>query len=182
MPPWANTFCVIDVVQHILNSNSCQDRGALRTQRPVFPRSHRYWNMFSGAVFVLSKMTWSTRCWLASLCLLPGNVLGSNLLVSHFSGSVYSLSLTTNNGTGTLAITSTLRAGGRTPSWLTLDSATGNLYVTDEAQYGSPVLTTLKVNNDNSLQLVNTAPTSGGGVHSSLYGGNDGRGFFAVAE
>lgn len=125
---------------------------------------------------------WPKTSWLASLCLLPGTVLGANLLVSHFSGSIYSLSLTTKNGTGQLAITSTLRAGGRTPSWLTLDSAAGNLYVTDEAQFGSPVLTTLKVNSDNSVQLVSTAPTSGGGVHSALYGGNDGRGFFAVAE
>lgn len=127
-------------------------------------------------------MMWSVRSWLASLCLLPGTALGANLLLSHFSGSIYSLSLTTNNGKGQLAITSTLRAGGLTPSWLTLDSAAGNLYVTDEAQYGSPVLTTLKVNNDNSVQLVSTAPTSGGGVYSSLYGGSDGRGFFAVAE
>lgn len=127
-------------------------------------------------------MMWSVRSWLGASCLFPGTVLGANLLVSHFSGSIYSLSLTTNNGTGQLAITSTLRAGGRTPSWLTLDSATGNLYVTDEAEYGAPVLTTLKVNNDNSVQLVGTAPTSGGGVHSELYGGNDGRGFFAVAE
>jgi hypothetical protein len=125
---------------------------------------------------------WSTRSWLASLCLLPGTVLGAKLLVSHFSGSIYSLSLTTNNGTGQLFVTSTLRAGGRTPSWLTLDSTTGSLYVTDEAQYGSPVLTTLKVNNDSSVQLASTAPTSGGGVHSALYGGNGGRGFFAVAE
>lgn len=129
-----------------------------------------------------TTMMWSVRSWLASLCLLPETVLGANLLVSHFSGSIYSLSLTTSNGKGQLAITSTLRAGGLTPSWLTLDSATGNLYVTDEAQYGSPVLTTLKVNNDNSVQLVSTAPTSGGGVYSSLYGGSDGRGFFAVAE
>ncbi|KAG6357208.1 hypothetical protein INS49_015086 [Diaporthe citri] len=127
-------------------------------------------------------MMWSARSWLAALCLLPETVLSANLLVSHFSGSIYSLSLKTSNGKGQLAITSTLRAGGLTPSWLTLDSATGNLYVTDEAQYGAPVLTTLKVNNDNSVQLVSTAPTSGGGVHSSLYGGSDGRGFFAVAE
>lgn len=127
-------------------------------------------------------MMWSARSWLASLCLLPETVLSANLLVSHFSGSIYSLSLNTSNGKGQLAITSTLRAGGLTPSWLTLDSATGNLYVTDEAQYGAPVLTTLKVNNDNSVQLVSTAPTSGGGVHSATYGGSDGRGFFAVAE
>lgn len=126
---------------------------------------------------------WSVRSWLALVCLLPGTVLGANLLVSHFSGSIYSLSLTTSGGKGQLAITSTLRAGGRTPSWLTLDPANGNLYVTDEAQYGSPVLTTLKVNSsNNTVQLVSTAPTGGGGVHSVLYGGSDGKGFFAVAE
>lgn len=68
------------------------------------------------------------------------------------------------------------------PSWLTLDSATGNLYVTDETSYGSPVLTSLSVAADGSLKVTGTARTPGGEIHSTLYGGSDGRGFIAAAE
>lgn len=181
--PWANTCCVIGAVQAYFELKILPRARCFRPQRPALPRWHWYRTTFSCTEFLrLFKMMWTAGGWLSSLWLLPGTVLGANLLVSHFSGGIYSLSLTISNGTGQLAVTSTLRAGGRTPSWLTLDSAAGNLYVTDEAQYGSPVLTSLKVNNDSSVQLVSTAPTSGGGVHSVLYGGNDGRGFFAVAE
>lgn len=66
------------------------------------------------------------------------------------------------------------------PSWLTLDS--GNLFVNDEAETGSPVLTTLEVDANNSVQLAATANGSPGQVHSSLYGGVDGKGFIVLAQ
>lgn len=113
--------------------------------------------------------------------MLPA-ALGANLLVSHYSGNLYSLSLTASGGTGTLAIKQTLRAGGSMPSWLTLDSATGTLYVTDESTYGSPVLTTVSVASDGTLKTLATARANGGEVHSALYGGSDGKGFIAAAE
>lgn len=121
------------------------------------------------------------------LGLAPTTALGANLLASHYSGSIFSLSLTPSNGTGagslaTLAMSSMLQAGGAMPSWLTLDSATGNLYVNDESEVGTPVLTTLLVHADNSAQLVANATDSPGQVHNSLYGGVDGRGFIAVAQ
>lgn len=68
------------------------------------------------------------------------------------------------------------------PSWLTLDSATGTLYVTDESTNGSPVLTTVTVAADGTLKTVSTARSNGGDVHSVLYGGTDGKGFIAAAE
>lgn len=126
----------------------------------------------------------STRACLsvvALLCTLP-SALAANLLVSHYSGNVYSLSLTTSGETGTLAIKQTLRAGGVMPSWLTLDSEAGKLYVTDESSWGSPVITELSVTPDGTLAPVVTASTTGGDLHSCLYGGSDGKGFIATAE
>ena len=108
--------------------------------------------------------------------------LGANLLVSHYNGNLYSLALTTSGATGSLAIKQTLRAGGTMPSWLTLDSATGTLYVTDESTYGSPVLTTVSVGANGNLATVSTARSNGGELHSTLYGGADGKGFIAAAE
>jgi hypothetical protein len=68
------------------------------------------------------------------------------------------------------------------PSWLTLDSASGNLYCVDEAEYGSPVLTNLAVGSDGTVKSVVTARSTGGELHSSLYGGSNGKGYIAVAE
>jgi hypothetical protein len=109
-------------------------------------------------------------------------VLGANLLVSHYNGNLYSLSLTTSGATGTLSIKQTLRAGGSMPSWLTLDSTSGTLYVTDESSYGSPVLTSVAVAADGTLRTASTARSNGGELHSTLYGGSDGKGFIAAAE
>lgn len=119
--------------------------------------------------------------------LLPSTAFGASLVASHFSGFIYSLSLTTGNGTndtsaGVLAITSKLRAGGGMPSWLTLDSVSGNIFVNDESEDGTPLLTALKVNADNSVELVANATGSAGQVHNSLYGVSNGTRFIAVAQ
>lgn len=123
---------------------------------------------------LLAKLT-------AALCALPV-VLGANLLVSHYNGNIYSLSLTTNGASGTLAIKQTLKAGGSMPSWLTLDSANGIVYVTDESTYGSPVLTSISVSADGALKVLAAPKSNGGELHSTLYGGSDGKGFIAAAE
>ncbi|OIW29380.1 3-carboxy-cis,cis-mucoante lactonizing enzyme [Coniochaeta ligniaria NRRL 30616] len=117
----------------------------------------------------------------AAACLIQA-ALGANLLVSHYNGNLYSLSLTTSGAAGSLSIKQTLRAGGSMPSWLTLDSAAGTLYVTDESTYGSPVLTTVSVAADGTLKTASTARSNGGELHSTLYGGADGKGFIAAAE
>lgn len=115
-----------------------------------------------------------------------GPARAANLLVSHYSGFIYSLSLTPSNGTvpASLALTSTLQGGGQTPSWLTLDAASSSLFVSDESELATPdpVLSNLQVNADNSVQVVANATGSPGQVHSTLYGGADGKGFIALAQ
>ncbi|KAJ9132580.1 3-carboxy-cis,cis-mucoante lactonizing enzyme [Coniochaeta hoffmannii] len=124
----------------------------------------------------------SLKASLSAAAYLVQAALGANLLVSHYNGNLYSLALTTSGATGSLTIKQTLRAGGTMPSWLTLDSATGKLYVTDESTYGNPVLTTVSVAADGTLSTVSTARSNGGELHSTLYGGADGKGFIAAAE
>ena len=113
-----------------------------------------------------------------------GSLAATTLLASHYSGTLYTLTLTGNAssaaGTAKLAITSQLRAGGTMPSWLTLDSAARTLYVTDESSFGGASLTALSVSADGSLKVTGTARTTGGELHSGLYGEHGG--FIAVAE
>ncbi|KAK3686116.1 Lactonase, 7-bladed beta-propeller-domain-containing protein [Podospora appendiculata] len=111
-----------------------------------------------------------------------GATAAANLLVSHYNGNLYSLSFTQNSATGQLAVKQTVKAGGSMPSWLTLDSDSGNLWVTDESTYGSPVLTQLQVASDGTMKVTGTLKSNGGEVHSALYGGSDGKGFIAAAE
>ncbi|KAK3936649.1 Lactonase, 7-bladed beta-propeller-domain-containing protein [Diplogelasinospora grovesii] len=122
-------------------------------------------------------------CASAILLALP-TALGASakLLVSHYNGNLYSLSLTTSGTTGQLAVKQSLKAGGTMPSWLTLDSDTGNLWVTDESTGGSPVLTQLSVGSDGTMKITGTSRSNGGEVHSAIYGGADGKGFIAAAE
>lgn len=122
----------------------------------------------------------------AALLSVTGIANGASLLVSHFSGSIFSLSLTPGNGTSTasLSISSTCQGGGTTPTWLTFDAASGGLFVSDESELAtpSPLLSRLQVNVDNSVQVISSATGSPGQVHSTLYGGVDGKGFIAVAQ
>ena len=117
------------------------------------------------------------------LALLPATALGQSLLVSHYNGNLYSLTLTVNGGTGKLAVTSSIKACGQMPSWLTLDAEAKTLYCTDEsgANIGS-TLTALSVGADGSLKVTATARSPGGEVHSGLYGGSNGKGFLALAD
>jgi hypothetical protein len=114
----------------------------------------------------------------AALCVLPA-VLGQNLLVSHYNGNVYSVSF---SGTA-LAIKSQIKAGGQMPSWLTLDAASGSVWVTDESTGGSnKQMYQLTVGSDLSLKSSGTSKANGGELHSCLYGGSDGKGYIAAAE
>ncbi|ERT00602.1 hypothetical protein HMPREF1624_01829 [Sporothrix schenckii ATCC 58251] len=121
----------------------------------------------------------------ALLCLIPSVSLAttSNLLVSHYNGNLYTLALTTGTGTPSLAVTSSIKACGQMPSWLTLDKVGGTVYCTDEsgANTGS-TLTALSVGANGALKVAGTDRTPGGELHSTLYGGSDGRGFIAAAE
>ena len=120
---------------------------------------------------------------LAIASLVP-SAFGANLLVSHFSGSVYSLSYKegTVDSDAALLVKSSVQGCGKMPTWLTLDSANGTLYCFDEESTGSGVVSSYAVANDGSLKLSGSAQTVGKDVHGWLYGGDDGKGFVSLAE
>lgn len=113
------------------------------------------------------------------LTLLATPALSSTLLASHFSGTVYTLTL--SDSAADLAVTSQVEPGGM-PSWLTLDSETSTLYVTDESWLGGTKLSAWSVGEDGELSEAGEAPTEGGELHCSLFGGEDGRGFIAASQ
>ncbi|KAG7113669.1 6-phosphogluconolactonase like protein [Verticillium longisporum] len=107
----------------------------------------------------------------------------SKLIASHFSRSLYSLALSDTNE---LAIGSSVPSGNFWPSWLDLDAETSTLYVPDGAFWSAPNgLTTFTVEADGSLTPAEAsiqAVTDGGEVHSTRYGGVDGKSFIAMAH
>ncbi len=121
----------------------------------------------------------------ALLCLVPATALAATtrLLASHYNGNIYTLTLTTGSGTPSLAVSSSIKACGQMPSWLTLDKEAANVYCTDEsgANTGSS-LTALSVGANGALKITGTDRTPGGELHSTLFGGSDGQGFIAAAE
>ncbi|EJT75796.1 hypothetical protein GGTG_05726 [Gaeumannomyces tritici R3-111a-1] len=122
---------------------------------------------------------------LALLALALGQAAAqtTNLVASHFSGNLYSLSYTASGGgAGRLAQTASQRAGGTWPAWLTYDGASRTLYTVDEANWVGPVFTEFKVAADGKLTKGAASPKSGGELHSTLYGGQDGKGFIAGAQ
>ena len=113
--------------------------------------------------------------------LFPATALAaSSLLVSHFEGTLYSLTL--DDAASDLSISGQVSTGGGMPSWLTLDSEAKKLYVTDEAWFGTTKLTTYSVAADGALTKEAETSTPGGELHSCLYGGDDGKSFIAAAQ
>jgi hypothetical protein len=107
-------------------------------------------------------------------------VLGDRLLASHYTGKIFTISLTTEGTNGTLQVTSTATGCGNMPSWLTLDSETGTIYCVDESEIGGPVASTFSVGADGVLAQTGQTTTSGGNVYGWYYGGPDGKSFLAM--
>lgn len=119
----------------------------------------------------------------AGMSLLPTVLAAtSTLLVSHFSGAIFSLSLNTQGSNGTLAITSAAGGCGTTPTWLQYYSDTKKLYCWDESWQGYGTMAEYNVSSDGSIVVNGQAKTSGNDVHGVLYGGPDGRSFIATVE
>ena len=116
---------------------------------------------------------------LALVALAP-RALGANLAASHFSGTLFSLSF--DNNTDTLSVTSEATGCGRMPGWLDFQSDARRLYCFDESWFGSGILAEFSVGCDGKLTLTGQARTTGQSVHGALYGGPDGRAFVATAE
>ena len=116
---------------------------------------------------------------LMGLCLLS-QVLGAKLLVTHFSGPLYTLDFNAN--AKSLKVSSQTKGCGQIPTWLHLDKDSRTVYCFDESWYGSGVLSQYTLKSDSSLSLVASAATPGNSVHGSLYGGKDGKGFVVTSE
>ncbi|PLB55723.1 putative isomerase YbhE [Aspergillus steynii IBT 23096] len=109
----------------------------------------------------------------------------ANLYATHYSGSVYTLSLEGGDDGYSLSVASDLKTCGPMPSWITLDPESKLLYCSDEngdaSSNGS--LTSLAIGEDGSLtEAAKTDAAPGGGVNSIIYTGEDGSKYLAIAH
>ncbi|KFY90621.1 hypothetical protein V500_05085 [Pseudogymnoascus sp. VKM F-4518 (FW-2643)] len=115
------------------------------------------------------------------LGIAPAYSLGAVLYATHYTGTLSVLSLTTQGSTSRLSVVSSKKTCGSQPSWLTLDSANRVLYCLDEADDGA-TLNAYAASPSGALTQSAQIRIAGGAVHSTLYGGPDGRSFQAVAH
>ncbi len=112
-----------------------------------------------------------------SLVLLPALLEvadAANIFAAHYSGTVNTLTLTSSN---TLAVNTSLTIGGQ-PSWMTYDSSSRTIYVSDETTYGSGSISAVSAATNGKLSLLGKAAAPGGGVANTLYGG----GYVAISH
>lgn len=97
---------------------------------------------------------------------------GVNIFVSHFSGTISTLSLNTyNNGASySLEANSSLYVGAQ-PSWMTFNSTTRTLYISDEYWGNAYIFTVNAARNGQLTQAGKTSAAVNGAVASGLYGG-----------
>ncbi|KAG9238730.1 Lactonase, 7-bladed beta-propeller-domain-containing protein [Amylocarpus encephaloides] len=118
----------------------------------------------------------SLRFWLAVG--LVDLVTAANIFVSHYTGTVQSLTLKESGGGYTLVSNGSVNVGGQ-PSWMTYDRDTRTIYNTDETGFGSGILTAVSAAPGGGMSLSGKATgVMLGGVHSTLYG----PGYLAVAH
>lgn len=103
---------------------------------------------------------------LLSALLTSGNA--ANIFVSHYSGVVYSLTLTGSS----LTQNSTVTLGGQ-PSWLTFNSTDRTLYVADETGSGSAQVWSVAAASNGGLKQLGKASAPLGAVANVQYGGGN---------
>lgn len=115
----------------------------------------------------------------AALLGLPAHVLGVNLLASHYTGKIYSLSF--NNSTGALTVGQSVSNAGTLPAWLSLDTSNGvnTVYSVDESWYGSGVLASFTVGANGALTQTGSLASKGASVYGTPYANAK---FFATVE
>lgn len=108
---------------------------------------------------------------------LPAHVLGVNLLASHYTGKIYSLSF--NNST--LSVGPSVTGAGSLPAWLGLDTSGGakTVYSVDEDWFGSGVLASFTVGANGALTQTGKLASLGASVHGTPYANAK---FFATVE
>lgn len=109
----------------------------------------------------------------------------SKLYAASYGGSVYSLALTSSNGSHQLSKLSESTECGDSPSWLMLDRDNSVLYCLNEAiESSNGSITSFKAHEDGSLPVIERLVTPGGLVMSAMYSAPGVRDheFFAVAH
>ncbi|KAJ5806016.1 uncharacterized protein N7503_003618 [Penicillium pulvis] len=109
----------------------------------------------------------------------------SKLYAASYGGSVYSLALTSSNGSHQLSKLSESTACGDSPSWLMLDRDNSVLYCLNEAiDSSNGSITSFKTNQGGSLPVIERLVTPAGLVMSAMYSAPAVRDheFFAVAH
>ena len=103
----------------------------------------------------------------------------ANIFVSHYSGTINTLTFNpTNDGNYSLVLNISLTIGGQ-PSWITWDAASRTIYASDETSPGNGSLTAISAATDGSLTQLARATAIGGGVANVLYGNG---GYVAIAH
>ncbi|KAH8654526.1 Lactonase, 7-bladed beta-propeller-domain-containing protein [Tricladium varicosporioides] len=100
----------------------------------------------------------------------------ANLFVSHYTGTIYSLTLTGSGSSYTLTQNSTVTVPGQ-PSWMTYDSENRIIYNSDEGSNGVQI-SSVSATTNGKMTLTGKAASPSSGVHNALYG----NGFLAVAH
>jgi outer membrane protein assembly factor BamB len=102
------------------------------------------------------------------------------LYATHYSGTINTLNFNAN----TLTLANSSSTGNTLPSYITYDSPSRALYIADEVFYGasSGNLASFVINSDGALKANGKGPTALGVVATSLYGGEDGKGFIVNAH
>lgn len=111
--------------------------------------------------------------------LISGIAVAQNLYATHYSGTVNYLTFSGSS----LALTTSTRVGNTLPSWITYDGPGKALYITDENfSFGTGALVSFSIGANGALTQSGKATTPQGVVAGTLYGGADGRGFYANAH
>ena len=108
-------------------------------------------------------------------------IQASQLIATHFSGTVYALDL---SDAGKLSIKSQQTKIQRIPAWITWDSDARIAYVPDESWYGANTgkFAAYSLSTSGDLTVSASTTTNGGDLASGLYGGSSGKGFIAQAN
>lgn len=106
----------------------------------------------------------------------------ASLLVSHYSGSVFTLKFNSCGSTPGLSVISNATGCGVAPSWLELHHEDKKLWCFDESPNGTGFIASYDVARDGRLVLSTQFQSNGYSAHGTLYGGPKRKSFIATAE
>jgi len=111
----------------------------------------------------------------------PGSSSKAILWATHYDGTLSTLTFTVSGSAYSLVSSSKQTTCGTQPSWLTYDATTSTLYCLDE-YYISGQLFSYAVGSSGIPSQTSKVTTVANGLHSTLYGGSNGKGYIAIAH